>query len=87
MPDMTRWGDWNAKGREAWEESQRLYKSGPSPYAVEYQRRYCCAECKREIKGMQGCFYQASTGKWWHVGCYLDSAEFKISLDQQDSQR
>jgi hypothetical protein len=64
---LLRYGDHNARNRELLAESQKLYDGGPSPYAVEYQRKYCCIVCKREIR--QGCFYQASTGLRWCVEC------------------
>ena len=64
---ITRWGAWNTRNLELLAESHKLYDGGPSPYALEYQRRYCCCVCKREIR--QGCFFQASTGLRWCVGC------------------
>jgi hypothetical protein len=66
---MSRWGDWNAKNRELWEESQCLYPDGINPYYLEFQCRYCCVKCKTEIRAMQGCYWQASTELQWHVGC------------------
>ena len=42
MPTMTRYGDHNARNRELLAESQQLYNGGASPYAVEYQRKFCC---------------------------------------------
>jgi len=68
LTEMTRWGDWASKVREAWEESQRRYPDGINPYYLEYQRKFCCCVCKREIR--QGCFFQASTGLRWCVTCY-----------------
>ena len=47
---MTRWGNHSSKNRELWQESQKLYHGGSNPYAVEYQRKYCCSTCKREIR-------------------------------------
>ena len=41
------------------------------PYHLEFVRRYyyyCCV-CKREIRGMQGWYWQASMGLSWHVEC------------------
>ena len=66
---MSRWGDWNQKGREAWEESQRRYPDGINLYYLEYVRKFCCCACKREIRPMQGWYYQVSTGNSWHVEC------------------
>ena len=67
---MTRWGDHSWKNRALLAESQQLYNGGPSPYAVEYLRKYCCTACKQEIHPMQGWYWQASTGRRWHVHCY-----------------
>ena len=66
---MARFGDWNAKNLELLSESQRLYNGGPSLYAVEYQRKFCCVVNQREIRPMQGWYYQVSTGNSWHVEC------------------
>ena len=85
---MTRWGDWNARNRELLAESQRLYDGGPSPYYVEFVRRYCCSACKREIRGMQGAYFQASTGLRWCVRCHdLQEVETPIPTLTRTSYR
>ena len=70
---MTRWGAWNSRNLELLAESQRLYDGVPSPYYLEFVRKFCCVVCKKEIR--QGCFYQASAGLQWHVGCLKEVEE------------
>ena len=70
---MTRYGDWNSKNRELWEESQCLYPNGINPYALEYQRRFCCAVCKKHIDAGTGWFQRTVPDEKIHVQCYLSA--------------